>query len=187
MSRGSSPAIFHSLACTLYCKSLSLSLSLFLSHPLSSPPFVSLVLSTTLYGHHPYNSRSLPVARLYLRSRFSRWRNKRKRTVASIMRATLSQRDQQRLNCIRDSRTAHKFSSLRRGFLLNTRRAPWFDEFSPFIPSFSRRCIRLVILWVILKTLSLLRHTFYHSLKQSFANKIDLKYNLRFMSWHKFF
>lgn len=39
------------------------------------------------------------------------------------MRATLSRRDQQRLNCIRDSRrTAHKFSSRRRRaiLLLNT-------------------------------------------------------------------
>lgn len=35
------------------------------------------------------------------------------------MRATLSRRDQQRLNCIRDSRrTAHKFSSRRRAILL---------------------------------------------------------------------
>lgn len=42
-----------------------------------------------------------------------------KSKAASIMRATLSRRDQQRLNCIRDSRrTAHKFSSRRRAILL---------------------------------------------------------------------
>ena len=40
------------------------------------------------------------------------------------MRATLSRRDQQRLNCIRDSRTGHKFSSSRRAILLNTRVPP---------------------------------------------------------------
>lgn len=47
----------------------------------------------------------------------------KKSKAASIMRATLSRRDQQRLNCIRDSRrTAHKFSSRRRRaiLLLNT-------------------------------------------------------------------
>lgn len=36
------------------------------------------------------------------------------------MRATLSRRDQQRLNCIRDSGTGHKSSSQRRAILLNT-------------------------------------------------------------------
>lgn len=42
-----------------------------------------------------------------------------RKKAASIMRATLSRRDQQRLNCIRDSRrTAHKFSSRRRAILL---------------------------------------------------------------------
>lgn len=47
----------------------------------------------------------------------------KKSKAASIMRATLSRRDQQHLNCIRDSRrTAHKFSSRRRRaiLLLNT-------------------------------------------------------------------
>ena len=52
-----------------------------------------------------------------------RARAQKKCKAASIMRATLSRRDQQHLNCIRDSRrTAHKFSSRRRRaiLLLNT-------------------------------------------------------------------
>lgn len=153
MSRGSPPAIFHSrLACTPHCKSiflspvtlLTLSHSLF-PHPPSSPPFVSRAYSRSLTPPSStvapappwYNSsRSLSVARLYRRSRFGRWCNKRKRTAASIMRATLSQRDQQRLNCIRDSRTAHKFSSLRRGFLLNTRPSAVIRRVFSFHPIF---------------------------------------------------
>lgn len=115
---------------------LSLSLS---SHPSSTLPFISRVLSLssppfTVAAHTTHIS--LSVARLYRRSRFDRWCNKRKRTAASIMRATLSQRDQQRLNCIRDSRTAHKFSSQRRGFLLNTRPSAVIRRVFSFHPIF---------------------------------------------------
>lgn len=127
-----------------YTANLSFSLAILLSLSLFSSsfflsPFISRVpsaLSITLYGRRPYNSRSLSVARLYRRSRFGRWCNKRKRTAASIMRATLSQRDQQRLNCIRDSRTAHKFSSQRRGFLLNTRPSAVIRRVFSFHPVF---------------------------------------------------
>jgi len=144
MSRGSPPAIFHPRLPLCYKPlSLSLSLSLFLSlSPFSFKPlFVcsSCTLSLSLFPSlrlsvlHPSggnNSRSLLVSRLYQRSCFGA------RAAASIMRATLSQRDQQRLNCIRDSRTAHKFSSPRRGFLLNAPSHAVIRRVFSFHPSF---------------------------------------------------
>lgn len=139
----------------------------------------TLALSTTLHGRRPYNSRSLSVARLYRRSRFDRWCNKRKRTAASIMRATLSQRDQQRLNCIRDSRTAHKFSSQRRGFLLNTRPSAVIRRVFSFHPIFLASLYSSHDFTNYFRNAIIVRYTFYHSLGQSFTNKIDVTHNSR--------
>lgn len=84
MSRGSSPAIFHSRSCTVHYKSISLALPLLL--------FLSLYLSLRILPLCLYlvyrSSRSFSfalvavqhsVSRLYRRSRSCRWCNKRER------------------------------------------------------------------------------------------------------------
>lgn len=96
------------------------------------------------------------------------------------MRATLSQRDQQRLNCIRDSRTAHKFSSQRRDFLLNTRTSAVIRRVFSFHPIF------LASLYPSRDFTGYFR-TLYHSLKQSFANEIDVTHNSRCHNTKKYF
>lgn len=76
MSRGSSPAIFHSRLCTLHCKSLSLSLSL---SSRSTPLFISRIPQPSLFLSFTLVAVQLSVSRLYRRSRFCRWCNKRER------------------------------------------------------------------------------------------------------------
>ena len=90
----SSSGTFYSRRCLSISLSLSLSLSLSFIRTYTLSVFLSVVCHpwfSSLFNDNVTNAS----------------------TAASIMRATLSRRDQQRLNCIRDSRTAHKFSSPR--------------------------------------------------------------------------
>lgn len=117
MSRGSPPAIFHPPA--LAAANLSLYRG---SPPFRSPTSVCISLPSARARLPLDRTPRVPSLGLaYIGPLPSADGVTNASAAASIMRATLSQRDQQRLNCIRDSRTAHKFSSLRRGFLLNTR------------------------------------------------------------------
>lgn len=103
--------------CILFLlRSLLVSLSPFrlFKHRRLSSILLSFSFSSSLC-HPPLNATE--------QGQTKRARAQKKCKAASIMRATLSRRDQQHLNCIRDSRrTAHKFSSRRRRaiLLLNT-------------------------------------------------------------------
>lgn len=173
MSHSSPPAIFHSrLHTTLQIylslpRFFSLSLSLLSSHPSSLPPFVSRVPSFSLPSFTVAVQFSFPLScSLISVLSLRRWCNKRKRTAASIMRATLSQRDQQRLNCIRDSRTAHKFSSQRRGFLLNTRPSTVIRRVFSFHLIFLSSLYPSCDFTGYFRYIIVVHYTFYHSLKQ---------------------
>lgn len=103
MSRGSPPAICHSRLVYVTLK-------------------ISLSLSLQLLAHVRRTALVPSRSRLYIGALApGRWRNKRKRGRIHHASHFVTAGSTALKLYIRDSRTAHKFSSLRRGFLLNAR------------------------------------------------------------------